>query len=290
MAIDIGAVGRRSEPFVRSWESRDALLYALSVGAGRDNAAEELQFTTENTAGVDQQVVPSFAIPIVQTGLGKILPFGEYSRGALVHAEQSLTVHRPLAPAGSVTVSARIAAIADKGSGALVQMATEAVDTASGEPVVSTRLGYFVRGEGGFGGEHGDAVADPWVEPTGAPDRCLTVTTRTDQALLYRLNGDRNPLHSDPAAAAAAGFPRPILHGLATYGMVTRVLLNALFSGDPARLGTITARFTKPVFPGDILGLHIWRTRTGAVFRVLNDAGASVLDRGALTGELAGGI
>ena len=290
MAIDVDAVGRRCDPFVRSWDSRDALLYALSVGAGQENAAEELQFTTENTAGVDQQVVPSFAIPIVQTGLGKILPFGEYRRGALVHAEQSLTVHRPPAPAGSVTVSARIAAIADKGSGALVHMETEAVDTASGEPVVSTRLGYFVRGEGGFGGEHGDAVATSWVEPAGEPDRVLTVPTRADQALLYRLNGDRNPLHSDPAAAAAAGFPRPILHGLATFGIVTRVLLNDVLGGDPARLGTIAARFSKPVFPGDTLALHIWRTHTGAVFRVLNDAGASVLDRGTLAGAFAGGI
>jgi acyl dehydratase len=289
MTIDVGAVGRRAEPFVRSWESSDALLYALSVGAGQADAAEELQFTTENTAAVEQQVIPSFVIPLLQTGLARVLPFGEYSRGALVHAEQSLTVHRPLAAAGSMTVSARIASIADKGSGALVHMETEAVDTASGEPVVSTRLGYFIRGEGGFGGAHGDAAQAPWAEPSREPDRTIVVPTRPDQALLYRLNGDRNPLHSDPAAARAAGFPRPILHGLATYGIATRVLLNEVLGGDPARLGAIGARFTKPVFPGDTLLLHLWRTGTGAVFRLLNEAGASVLDRGTLAGALADG-
>src|SRR3712207_1270766 len=181
MAIDVGAVGSRAEPFVRSWESHDALLYALSVGAGQENASQELQFTTENTAGIDQQVIPSFAIPIIQTGLGKVLAYGDFRRGALVHAEQSLAVHRPLAPAGSVTVSARIASIADKGSGALVHMETEAVDTSSGEPVVSTRLGYFIRGEGGFGGQHGDVVSTPWVEPIGEPDQAITVATRPDQ-------------------------------------------------------------------------------------------------------------
>jgi len=287
MAIDVSAVGKRAEPFVRSWDSTDALLYALSVGAGQQDPSAELQFTTENTAGVEQQVIPSFVIPLLQTGLGKVLPFGEYSRGALVHAEQSLTVHRPLAPAGSVTVSARIASIADKGSGALVQMETEAVDTASGEPVVSTRLGYFIRGEGGFGGTHGDAGQTPWTEPSGEPDRSILVPTRPEQALLYRLNGDRNPLHSDPAAARAAKFPRPILHGLATYGIATRVLLNEVLGGDPARLERIGARFTKPVFPGDTLMVQLWRTGTGAVFRVLNESGASVLDRGTVAGELA---
>jgi acyl dehydratase len=249
----------------------------------------ELQFTTENTAGVEQRVVPTFAIPIVQTGLVRLLPFGDYARGALVHAEQSLTVHRPLAPAGSVTVTARIASIVDKGSGALVHLETHAVDTASGEPVVSTRLGYFVRGQRGFGGDHGSVAGDAWTDPTGEPHWSQRVSTRPDQALLYRLNGDRNPLHSDPAAAAAAGFPRPILHGLATYGMVTRVLLNDLLDGDPARLATIAARFTKPVFPGDTLAVQVWRTSRGAIFRVLNDAGASVLDRGTLAAEFADG-
>ncbi len=289
MAIDVGAVGTRAEPFVRSWASSDALLYALSVGAGQADPTGELQFTTENSAGVDQQVIPSLLIPIVQTGLGKVLSFGDYPRGALVHAEQSLTVHRPLPPEGSVRVSARIASIADKGSGALVHMETDAVDTASGEPVVSTRLGYFIRGEGGFGGVHGDIVSTPWTEPSGEPDRSIPVATRADQALLYRLNGDRNPLHSDPAAAVAAGFPRPILHGLATYGIATRVLLTDLLGGDPSRFGTISARFTKPVFPGDTLDVQIWRTSTGASFRVVNQDGASVLDRGTLIGDLADG-
>jgi len=289
MPIDVSAVGKQAEPFVRTWDSRDALLYALSVGAGQGDPTGELQFTTENTAGRPQQVIPSFAIPLVQTGLGKLLTYGDYPRSALVHADQSLTVHRPLPAAGSVTVTAGVVSIADKGSGALVHLETSAVDTATGEPVASTRLGYFIRGEGGFGGHHGHFEAEPWIDPTRDPDRSIVVTTRPEQALLYRLNGDHNPLHSDPAAATAAGFPRPILHGLATYGIATRVLLNELLGTDPARLGSITARFTKPVFPGDTLVMNVWREDEGAIFRLVNGAGASVLDRGRMVGDLADG-
>jgi acyl dehydratase len=165
-------------------------------------------------------------------------------------------------------------------------METEAVDTTTGEPVVSTRLGYFIRGAGGFGGQHGDSSGNtPWCEPDGEPHESIVVPTRGDLALLYRLNGDRNRLHSDPASAAAAGFPRPILHGLATYGIATRVLMDRLLSGEPARLDSISARFTTPVYPGDTLVIHVWRTEAGAVFRMVNGTGDVVLDRGTLTGD-----
>lgn len=280
MTIDITAVGRSSTPFVRSWGSYDALLYALSVGAGQRDPARELHLTTENSEGVVQQVVPSLVVPVVQTGLARTLPFGTYPRGALVHADQALTVYRPLSPEGSVSVTARVASIEDKGSGALVHLETHAVDEADGAPVFSTRMGYFVRGEGGFGGAHGDLVAPSWAEPEQGPDRTIAVPTRADQALLYRLNGDRNPLHSDPVAAAAAGFPRPILHGLATYGVATRILVEEVLGGDPARLGAVSARFTAPVFPGEILTMLVWDSADRLRFRLLNDQGRPVLDRG----------
>lgn len=280
MTIDLTAVGRRTEPFLRSWDSRDALLYALSVGAGQRDPVRELHLTTENTEGVEQQVVPSLVVPIVQTGLGRALPFGSYPRGALVHADQELTVHRPLSPEGSVSVTGRIASIEDKGSGALVCLETTAVDSGDGAPAFSTRTGYFVRGEGGFGGGHGDVVVRSWVAPEREPDRAVTVTTRPDQALLYRLNGDRNPLHSDPAAAAAAGFPRPILHGLATYGIATRLLVEEVLQDDGSRLRSISARFTAPVLPGQTLTLLVWDGPEESQFRLCDERGRPVLDRG----------
>lgn len=280
MAIDLAAVGRTSEPFLRSWDTRDALLYAISVGAGQRDPGRELHLTTENTEGVRHQVLPSLGVPVVQTGLGRVLAFGTYARGALVHADQELTVHRPLSPEMTVRVTARVASIVDKGSGALVHLETEALDDVDGAPVFSTRMGYFVRGEGGFGGSHGEVDDRAWTAPEREPDRSIAVPTRPEQALLYRLNGDRNPLHSDPAAAAAAGFPRPILHGLATYGIATRILVEEILGEDPARLRSIAARFTAPVFPGDTLTMLVWDGPDGSRFRLLDDRGRAVLDRG----------
>ena len=279
--LDLSSVGTRAEPFVRSWTETEALLYALGVGAGGADPGTELEYTTENTVGVPQQVVPSFAIVLAQTGLARRLPFGQYERGALLHAEQELIMQRPLPPCGSMRITARITAILDKGSGALVRMETTGVDAESAAPYVTTRLGYFVRGAGGFGGASSGGPG--WTAPAGKPDRTVACPTRRDQALLYRLSGDRNPLHSDPAAAAAAGFSRPILHGLCAYGIVTRVLVQECCDGDPVRLGSIAARFTKPVYPGDTLTTSIWLGDDAVLFRTVRDGDDVVLDRGTLT-------
>lgn len=281
MTIDFAAIGRTTEPFLRTWDSSDALLYALSVGAGQGDPSRELHFTTENSAGVEQRVIPSLVVPVVQSGLGRALSFGSYPRGALVHADQDLTLYRPLAVSGAVSVTARVASIEDKGSGALVRLETDAFDAVDGAPAFSTRMGYFVRGEGGFGGVRGTPTVPTWTEPEREPDLTVPVPTRADQALLYRLNGDRNPLHSDPTAAAAAGFPRPILHGLATYGIATRVLLTHVLGDDPSRLRSVSARFTSPVFPGDCLTLQVWGGTDTSQFRLLDKRGTPVLDRGA---------
>jgi acyl dehydratase len=274
-------VGRCAEPFVRSWTETDALIYALGVGAGSADPLAELEFTTENTAGAVHRVLPSFAIPLMQTGLGRRLPFGEYRRGALVHAEQELTVHRPLPSEGSMRITARISGIYDKGSGALVRMETSGLDPVTEQTLVTTRLGYFVRGEGGFGGS--SAEREKWEVPNAEPDLIIVSPTRPDQALLYRLSGDRNPLHSDPAFAAAARFGRPILHGLCTYGVVARVLLRACCGGDPARFRSIFARFTKPVYPGDSLTTSLWTRGDAVLFQTTNGNGEVVLDWGTLT-------
>ena len=154
------------------------------------------------------------------------------------------------------------------------------MDAATGEPLVTTRGSIFIRGEGGFGGGRGPG--QDWEMPSGAPDEQVTYQTRPDQALLYRLTGDRNPLHSDPKFAARGGFARPILHGMCTYGYTGRALLHAVSDSEPARFGSMEGRFTRPVIPGDELTISIWAHGGTAYFRTTSN-GAPVLDRGRMT-------
>jgi acyl dehydratase len=172
-----------------------------------------------------------------------------------------------------------VTGIYDKGSGALIETENHAVDAATGEPMVTTRGSTFIRGEGGFGGDRG--TADPWQLPDRAPDHKVTQQTRPEQALLYRLSGDRNPLHADPAFAARGGFSRPILHGLCTYGITGRVLLHELCGSDPARFRSMAGRFSRPVLPGEALVVSIWTGEDGtAQFQTAKEDGTVVIDRG----------
>jgi len=175
--------------------------------------------------------------------------------------------------------SAMVTGIYDKGSGALIQSENKAVDAATGEPMVTTRSGTFIRGEGGFGGDRGSS--ELWQLPDRAPDHKVTQQTRPEQALLYRLSGDRNPLHADPAFAARGGFSRPILHGLCTYGFTGRVLLHELCGSDPARFSSMSGRFSRPVLPGESLVVSIWASDDGtALFQTAKEDGTVVIDRG----------
>lgn len=265
------------EPHERSWTSTDALLYAIGVGAGLGDALEELQFTTENTAGVEQQVLPTFGVLLAQARTAGSL--GDFDRAMLVHAEQSIELHNPLPVAGTLRTTAMVTGIFDKGSGALVETENHAVDAATGEQVVTTRSSTFIRGEGGFGGDRG--TAEPWELPDRAPDHKVTQRTRPEQALLYRLSGDRNPLHADPAFAARGGFSRPILHGLCTYGFTGRALLHELCDSDPARFRSMSGRFSRPVLPGETLVVSIWAGENGtAQFQTAKEDGTVVIDRG----------
>jgi acyl dehydratase len=278
MPLDMSIVGVESDPSEISWTPKDALLYALGVGAGLGDPLTELQFTTENSADVEQKVLPTYGVLIAQ-------PFGRRSWGdinsaMLVHAEQGFTLHRPLPVEGKVRTTSKVTGIYDKGSGALVT--TEAVaSTEGGEAVVTSRSAAFIRGEGGFGGERGPSTS--WEKPEREPEERVEYTTRPEQALLYRLSGDRNPLHSDPSFAARGGFERPILHGLCTYGFTGRALLHALCGSDPARFGTMQARFTKPVIPGDSLVVSMWKEAEGAMFQTATGDGTVVLDHGRFT-------
>ncbi|HZB31874.1 MAG TPA: MaoC/PaaZ C-terminal domain-containing protein [Streptosporangiaceae bacterium] len=280
MPLDLSAVGRTGEPYERSWTSAEALLYALGVGAGQQDPLHELEFTTENSQDVEQRVLPTFGIILVQAGSTRDrVPIGDFDPAMLVHAEQAVTLHRPLPVEGAVRVTTTVTGIYDKGKGALVVIEATGVSPFTGEKLVTTRSSAFIRGEGGFGGERGPAA--DWTQPDRAPDHKVTYPTRADQALLYRLSGDRNPLHSDPAFAARAGFPRPILHGLCTYGVTGRALLHALCGSDPARFGSMSGRFSAPVYPGDELTVAIWATGPGeALFQTRTGDGTIVIDHG----------
>jgi acyl dehydratase len=279
MPINPDAVGTKSEPERRSWTSRDSMIYALGVGAGAEDPADELAFTTENSQDVAQRALPTQAVVLGMGGLGAYAALGTFNPAMLVHGEQSVTLERELPVAGEVEAVTEVVGVYDKGSGALVTTRTSAILVSDGQPLFTTTMGAFIRGEGGWGGDRGPSSR--FEAPDRAPDHEITYPTRTDQALLYRLSGDRNPLHSDPKFAALAGFPRPILHGLCTYGFTGRALLHALCGGDPARFGSMSGRFSSPVFPGEALTVRIWDASDGtAAFQTLGPDGRVVLDAG----------
>jgi acyl dehydratase len=279
MALDHSLIGVPSEPHERSWTSTDALLYAIAVGAGLGDPLRELEFTTENSAGIEQKVLPTFGVLIAQARPGRTL--GTFDRARLVHAEQALELRRPLPVTGTARITSTITGIYDKGSGALVVKENTAVDAITGEPLLTSTTSAFIRGEGGFGGERGPRAGnEPWKRPERDPDLRVTQPTRPEQALLYRLTGDRNPLHTDPAVAARGGFGAPILHGLCTYGFTGRALLHAACDGDPARFASMSGRFSHPVLPGETLVISVWRDGGGAAFQTAKRDGTVVIDRG----------
>lgn len=280
MGLDLNAVGRTAGPSEVSWDSRDAMLYALGVGAGQADPFKELNLTTENSAGHEQVILPVYGVVLTQRAAARP-DMGAVDRTKLVHAEQGFTLHKPLPLQGTVRVTGKITGIYDKGSGALVTTTAEVVDAATGELLVSTNSGSFIRGAGGWGGDKGPSGAAP--VPTRAPDVQVSSRTRPDQALLYRLSGDRNPLHSDPDFARRGGFDKPILHGMCTYGITSRLLIQALCDGDPRKVKSMSARFTKPVIPGDELTVQAWKENGSIRFRTLGEGGATVLDFGTLT-------
>jgi acyl dehydratase len=281
MSLDHSLVGVPSEPQERSWTSTAALLYAVGVGAGLGDPLQELEFTTENSEGVTQQVLPTYAVLIAQARVVRKL--GDFDPALLVHAEQGFELHRPLPVQGTVRTVATVTGIYDKGSGGLVASENVAVDAATGDKLVTSRSSVFIRGEGGFGGDRGPS--DGWHRPAREPDHRVLQPTRPEQALLYRLSGDRNPLHADPKFAARGGFSRPILHGLCTYGVTGRALLHAVCGSDPARFRSMSGRFSRPVLPGDTLVVSIWLPGNGgdggtALFQTATEDGSVVIDHG----------
>ena len=262
MPIDPNAVGATSDPTEHSWTERDCMLYALGVGAG----TSELNFTTENSRDITLQVLPTMGVVLSSGGFGALRAVGDFNPAMLVHGEQRIEVLAPIPAKGTVRNVGEVTAVWDKGSGAVVELSSTGTDTASGEVLFRSTAALFIRGEGGFGGDRGPSGKRNEA-PDRQPDHEVTEATREDQALLYRLSGDRNPLHSDPSFAAMAGFDRPILHGLCTYGFAGRALLATLGGGDPTRFGSMEGRFSSSVFPGEHLTTRAWVTGDGeAVF------------------------
>ena len=274
MPINPDAAGAVGEETKISWTSKDSLLYALGVGAGAsDPTGFELEFTTENTRGTAQRVFPT---QVVVMGAANMPDYGDFNLAALVDGDQHIELHQELPPEGSAVAQARVAAIYDKTKAALVVLETNA-RSHDGDPMWTSRAGLFISGEGGWGGDRGPS--NTWQRPEREPDHVTGYDTRSDLALLYRLNGDRNPLHSDPAFAAMAGFDTPILHGLCTFGVTGRALLHTLCGSDPGCFGSMSGRFKSPVLPGERLDVRMWVEGDATLFqtcvgeRVVFDAG-----------------
>jgi acyl dehydratase len=241
-----------------AWDRRDVQLYHLGIGAGVPATDPgELRYVLESRL----QVLPSFATvagngsPGVISGLS--VPGVDVDLARVLHGGQSLTLHRPIPVEGRATATGRIAAVYDKGKAAVLVMRTEVAD-ADG-PLWTNDAQIFVRGEGGWGGDRGPSDRSRPEPLAGEPDRTVERPIREDQALLYRLSGDYNPLHADPEFARLAGFERPILHGLCTYGMTLKAVVGTLLGGDVSRVRGYATRFAGVVYPGETLRIRMWR-------------------------------
>lgn len=261
MGIDLERA-LKAAPTVReiSWTARDVILYHLGLGAGAGPLDHtELRWVYEKNL----QVLPTFALVAgqgVSAGDGSAppmhLPGVDVDLRKVLHGGQSLAVHAPIPVAGSARLSTRIADVWDKGKAAVIVLEQNAIG-ADGTQLWTSRMQIWVRGEGGFGGEPGPATPDAGADRE--PDRVLVSSTMASQALIYRLSGDLNPLHADPEFAASAGFERPILHGLATYGVACKAVVDALLDGDPTRVRDYSVRFSGPLEPGETVHTAVWQ-------------------------------
>ncbi len=257
-----------------AYGDRETMHYALAVGLGAQGADAELPFVYER----ELRVVPSMAT---------MLAFDDGWLGAggielqnVVHGALDIAFHRPLAAAGTARVTARIAGLSDKGPGRGGLIFQESVVALDGSSACTVRSTMFVRGAGGFGGSVGESVEVAPI-PGSSPDELAEVATARNQALLFRLLGDRNPLHADPAVAQRAGFPRPILHGACTFGIACAEILRRFCGHEPARLSRFAARFAGPLHPGETLRFSFWRGASGIAFRAsAAEREAIVLDNG----------
>jgi acyl dehydratase len=266
-AMDMSLVGKRSEPFDFDYTEKDVILYALAVGA----QAEDLHYVYEGAPG-GMTVVPSFGVLAGRSDVVSLLG-GDVDFPRLLHGEQMIRLHRPIPPRGRITSVGVVRDIFDKGKAAVIRLGTES-RTSDGELLFESESALFYMGEGGFGGPRGPK-AERLDPPEGVPpDVSVSYRTSESQAALYRLTGDRNPLHIDPAEARRVGFERPILHGMCTYGFATRAIVEGMCDGDASRFREFRARLSNVVFPGDTVTTEGWRQDDGRyIVRVRTERG-----------------
>lgn len=264
-----------------SYGDRETMLYALGIGFGRDQLnTKELPFVYEKNL----QTVPSMAT-VISWGAGAMSKSG-INYLMVVHGEQKLTLHKPLPVAANILVDTRVVGAWDKGKdkGAIIVSETLIRDKANGEKLCTLTGTTFARGDGGFGGPR-EGAPEPHKLPERKPDLTVEADTRPDQALLYRLSGDRNPLHADPDIAKAAGFPKPILHGLCTYGTCCRAIISSsVCDYDATKITGFDVRFSSPVYPGETIVVDIWKDGNIASFRArVKERDVMVINNGKCT-------
>lgn len=280
MPIDPGRLlTRQFAPIETTYDARDTVLYALGLGIGADPLDPgQLSYVYEDGLMAMPTMVnilgyPGFWAKEADTGI-------DWRR--IVHAEQAIVLHKPLPATGRIIARTRITNLWDKGAekGAFLEQTRDVTDAATGDPLATVTQLSLLRGDGGRGGSEGAPPA-PHVVPDRAPDAVCDLPTLPQAALLYRLNGDLNPLHADPAVAKAAGFDRPILHGLCTMGVAGHAVLKAMLDYDASRIAGMRVRFTAPVLPGDTIRTELWRDGGVIALRATVPArGVTVLDRG----------
>lgn len=271
----------KSEPEIFRYTDRETMLYALGVGFGRNPLDPlELKYVYETP---DMRTVPTLAT-VIAWGT-RTLAGADLNWIMVVHGEQRLNLHKPLPAAAEITAQGRVTDVFDKGAdkGALILIETEITERTTGDRLCTLGSTLFARGDGGFGGPQGSGPA-PHEVPERAPDMTCELATRADQALLYRLSGDRNPLHADPEFAKAAGFERPILHGLCTYGTACKAVLQTVCDYDHTQITGFDARFSAPVFPGETIVTDIWKNGNVVSFQCrLKEREAVVIRNGKCT-------
>ena len=268
----------KSEEEAVAWKDKDSMLYALGVGLGSDPLnLQELPFVYENGL----KAVPTLVTVLTMTpGYSRLIARSGVNFARVVHGEQAVELHSPLPPEGEGVVACKVAAVYDKGEKGAIMIVETALKAKDGTALATLRSAIFARADGGFGGGS-EGEAQPHPIPERPAEISLDIPTRPDQALLYRLNGDRNPLHADPAFARMVGFPRPILHGLCTFGITCRAVLQACADFDPARIRSHQARFSAPLFPGETVSVDLWRDGDVVSFEArVKDRDAVVIKNG----------
>ncbi len=238
-----------------SYTRDDVILYHLGVGAGDPPTdPNELEYTYEKNL----KVLPSFGVIPVFGAMGGLasVPGLSFNFAMLLHGEQDIQIHQPIPPEATVTNKGRVAEIWDKGKAALVVLEVDTRDE-SGQPLLTNRFSLFLRGEGGFGGEKGPRAGNE--APDRTPDGSIETPTLPQQALIYRLSGDKNPLHADPEFAKLGGFDRPIIHGLCSYGIVCKAIVDHVLGGDVSKVARYQARFAGVGFPGETYVTSYWK-------------------------------